>query len=67
MMKNVNCHRDVEFPSGKRQVRSVKLTDGDRCAWPNQYIDPFDSEVGPHVEQCLVQQAISASDIENTR
>jgi hypothetical protein len=67
MMKNVDGHCDVELPSGKRQVRSVKLTDGDRRDWPNQYIDSFDSEVGPHIEQCLVQQAISASDIENTR
>ena len=65
MMKDVDGNRDVEVPSGKRQVRSVKLPDGDRSAWSNQYIDSFNSEIGPEVEQCLVQQAISAPDVEH--
>jgi hypothetical protein len=47
MMKNVDGHCDVELPSGKRQVRSVKFADADGSVWSNQYINPFNPEIGP--------------------
>lgn len=67
MVKNIDCHRDVELPGGKRQVRSVKFADADGSVWSNQYIHPFNSEIGPHREQRLVQQTISTSDVEDAR
>ena len=67
MMKNVDGHCDVELPSGKRQVRSVKFADADGSVWSNQYIDSFNPEIGPQVEKRLAQQAISTSDVEDAR
>jgi hypothetical protein len=65
MMKNVDGHRDVERPNGKWQVGSVKFADRDRSVWSNEYVHSLNSEVGPHIEQCLVQQAISTPDVED--
>ena len=67
MMKNVDGHRHVELASGKRQVQSVKFADAYGSVWSNQYINSFDSEIGPQVEKRLVQQTISTSDVEDAR
>ena len=47
MMKDIDGHCDVELPSGKWQVRSVKFADGDWSVWSNQYVHSFNSEIGP--------------------
>ena len=65
MMKHVDGHRHIVFPIAKRQLPSVKFADRDRSAGSNQHIHSFNSEIGPHVEKCLVQQAISAPDVEH--
>lgn len=65
MMKNIDGHCHIVFPIRKRQLPSVKFADRDRSAGSNQHIHSFNSEIGPHVEKGLVQQTISASNVEH--
>jgi hypothetical protein len=67
VVKDIDGHRDVVFPVPERQSRSIEFADRDRNAGANQHIDAFDSEIWPHLEDCLGQQAISAADVQHPR